>query len=87
MLRAINWENERNTIRDLTNQISDNLKANLSIDAFSTNLKKIWEKLHKGNFFTDPKITFVASEIEALLRHMSISFSPGHDENLVDFQD
>lgn len=85
MLRAINWENERNTIRDLTNQISDNLKANQSIEAFSTSLKKIWDKLHKGSFFTDPKITFVASEIEALLRHMSISFSPGHDENLVDF--
>lgn len=85
MLRAINWENERDTIRSLTDQISDNLKANPSIDAFSISLKKIWEKLHKGSFFTDPKITFVASEIEALLRHMSISFSPGHDETLVDF--
>ncbi|MEF3097757.1 AAA family ATPase, partial [Raoultella terrigena] len=41
--------------------------------------------LHKGSFFTDPKITFVASEVEALLRHMSVSFSPGHDEQLVDF--
>lgn len=85
MLRAINWENERDTIRNLTNQISDNLKANPSIDSFSTNLKQVWEKLHKGSFFADPKITFVASEIEALLRHLSISFSPGHDENLVDF--
>lgn len=85
MLHAINWENERDTIRSLTDQISDNLKANPSIDAFSTSLKKTWEKLHKGSFFTDPKITFVASEVETLLRHMSISFSPGHDENLVDF--
>jgi predicted ATP-dependent endonuclease of OLD family len=41
--------------------------------------------LHKGSFFSDPKITFVASEIEALLRHMSVSFSPGHDENFVDY--
>lgn len=39
----------------------------------------------KGSYFTDPKITFVASEIEALLRHLSVSFSPGHDDNLVDF--
>lgn len=44
-----------------------------------------WASLHKGSFFADPKITFVASEIEALLRHMSVSFTPGHDENLVDF--
>ncbi len=41
--------------------------------------------LHKGSYFTDPKITFVASEIEALLRHLSVSFSHGHDDNLVDF--
>lgn len=42
-------------------------------------------RLHRGTFFTDPKLTFVTSEIESLLRHMSVSFSPGHDENLVDF--
>ena len=41
--------------------------------------------MHKGSFFADPKLTFVASEIEALLRHMSVSFTPGHDEQLVDF--
>ena len=41
--------------------------------------------LHKGSFFADPKLTFVASEIDSLLRHMSVSFSPGHGENLVDF--
>ena len=48
-------------------------------------LEKTWGTLHKGSYFTDPKITFVASEIEALLRHLSVSFSPGHDEHLVDF--
>ncbi|MEI8650429.1 AAA family ATPase [Paraglaciecola sp. Hal342] len=48
-------------------------------------MQKIWTSVHKGSYFSDPKITFVASEIEALLRHLSISFSPGHDENLVDF--
>lgn len=48
-------------------------------------MKAAWDTLHKGSFFTDPKITFVASEVEALLRHMSVSFSPGHDEQLVDF--
>jgi hypothetical protein len=48
-------------------------------------LKTAWSALHKGSFFADPKLTFVASEIEALLRHMSVSFTPGHDEQLVDF--
>ena len=72
MLRAVNWDAERTVIKGLTDQIS-------------TSLKSAWSALHKGSFFADPKLTFVASEIEALLRHMSVSFTPGHDEQLVDF--
>ena len=85
MLRAVNWDAERTVIRDLTDQISESLAANPSINAFSISLKSTWSALHKGSFFADPKLTFVASEIEALLRHMSVSFTPGHDEQLVDF--
>ena len=85
MLRAVNWDAERAVIKGLTDQISDSLAANPSINAFSSSLKSAWSALHKGSFFADPKLTFVASEIEALLRHMSVSFSPGHDEQLVDF--
>lgn len=85
MLRAVNWDAERAAIKGLTDQISDSLAANPSINAFSTSLKTAWSALHKGSFFADPKLTFVASEIEALLRHMSVSFTPGHDEQLVDF--
>lgn len=85
LLRSVNWDNERNEIKELTDQISDSLAANPSVDAFSESLKSVWGMLHKGSFFADPKITFIASEIDALLRHMSVSFSPGHDETLVDF--
>ncbi|MCD0424161.1 AAA family ATPase [Rubrivivax sp. JA1024] len=85
MLRAVNWDAERAAIKGLTDQISGSLAANPSINAFSASLKTAWSALHKGSFFADPKLTFVASEIEALLRHMSVSFTPGHDEQLVDF--
>jgi hypothetical protein len=85
LLRAINWENEREEVRGFTDQISKSLANNPSVNNFSNSLKEIWTSVHKGSYFSDPKITFVASEIEALLRHLSISFSPGHDENLVDF--
>ena len=85
LLRAVNWEGEREKIKDLTDQISESLSANQSVTTVSEHLEEIWGALHKGSFFADPKITFVASEIEALLRHMSVSFSPGHGENLVDF--
>lgn len=85
MLRAVNWENERKEVKGFTDQISESLAANPSIAALSESLKTTWGTLHKGSFFADPHITFVASEIEALLRHLSVSFSPGHDEELVDF--
>lgn len=85
ILRAVKWDAEREEIKTLTDQISDSLAANPSVNTLSESLKKTWATLHKGKFFADPKITFVASEIESLLRHMSVSFSPGHDESLVDF--
>ena len=85
LLRAVRWDAERETIKGLTDQISDSLAANPSVNAFSATLKTSWATLHKGKFFADPKITFVASEIEALLRHLSVSFTPGHDGSLVDF--
>lgn len=85
MLRAVNWDEERAAIKGLTDQISGSLAANPSINAFSISLKSVWSALHKGSFFADPKLTFVASDIDALLRHMSVSFTPGHDEQMVDF--
>lgn len=85
MLRAVNWENERDEVKGFTDQISESLANNSSIAALSERLKTTWSVLHKGNFFANPQITFVASEIEALLRHLSVSFSPGHDEEWVDF--
>jgi putative ATP-dependent endonuclease of the OLD family len=85
LLRAVNWNAERDVIKDLTDKISESLITNPSVNALSESLKTAWNSLHKGNFFANPKVTFIASEVEALLRHMSISFSPGHEDELVDF--
>lgn len=76
LLRAVRWDAERETIKSLTDQISVSLAANPSVNAFSESLKTTWATLHRGKFFADPKITFVASEIESLLRHLSVSFTP-----------
>lgn len=85
LLRSVNWENERKDINQLTKQINNTLENNPSVKTISEILKQSWEKLHKGSYFKEPKISFVHSEIENILRHMSVSFTPGHDENLVDF--
>ncbi|HEY8037785.1 MAG TPA: AAA family ATPase [Methylobacter sp.] len=85
LLRAVNWDGERTIIKSLTDQISSNLADNSSVSSLSAKLTETWKGLHKGCYFADPSITFVAREIEALLRHLSVSFSPGHGEQLVDF--
>jgi predicted ATP-dependent endonuclease of OLD family len=85
LLRAVNWDTERAAIKSLTDQISSNLSGNASVASLSTKLSDMWKRLHKGSYFADPSITFVASEIDALLRHLSVSFSPGHEDQTVDF--
>ena len=84
-LRAVNWQVERETIKDLTTQISVALAGNGAVGLLGTQLSGIWHILHKGSFFAEPKVTFVSSEIEVLLRHLSVSFSPAHGEEIVDF--
>jgi putative ATP-dependent endonuclease of OLD family len=85
LLRAVDWEKERKEVQGFTEEISKSLASNPSIKSFSDKLKISWGALHKGSYFSDPRVTFIASELESLLRHLSISFAPGHDEDLVDF--
>ena len=85
LLRAANWNEDRETVKDLTEQITECLAENESVQTLSENLANAWKRLHKGNFFASPRLTFENSEIEALLRHLTVSFSPGHGENQVDF--
>ena len=84
-LRSANWATEREKISDLTGQISSTLEGNGAIDGMTSALSARWSNLHKGNYFADPSISFARSELENLLRHLSIGFAPGHGEQLVDF--
>lgn len=85
LLRAANWKNESENVRTLTEQINTCLENNISVQTISEALKKTWEIVHKGSYFKEPKISFAHSEIENILRHISVSFTPGHDEEIVDF--
>lgn len=85
LLRAANWNEDRETVKDLTEQITECLAENESVQTLSESLTNAWKRLHRGSFFASPRLTFENSEIEALLRHLTVSFSPGHGENQVDF--
>ncbi len=84
-LRAADWSDERKTIGDLTAQITAALASNAAIEGIGDSLTEFWSQLHKGQFFADPAVSFAQSEIDALLRHLSLTFTPGHGEPLVDF--
>lgn len=84
-LRAADWSNERAVIGNLTAQITAALTGNSAIEGIGDSLSEIWGQLHKGQFFAAPAVTFAQNEINTLLRHLSLTFSPGHGEPLVDF--
>ncbi len=42
ILRAVQWDKERDVIRGFTDGISDSLAANPSVNAFSVHLQKAW---------------------------------------------
>lgn len=84
-LRAADWSDERETISRLTAQITAALAGNAAIEGIGESLSGIWSQLHKGQFFVDPAVSFAQSQIDTLLRHLSLTFTPGHGEPLVDF--
>jgi putative ATP-dependent endonuclease of the OLD family len=85
VLRSADWSVERDEIATLTEQISDELRDNAAVGGIANALTDRWGGLHKGAHFTDPSISFGRNEIEKLLRHLSLGFTPGHGENIVDF--
>lgn len=84
-LRSADWSAERDQMSTLTGQINDSLKDSAAIESISKALKARWGDLHKGTFYADPSVTFAGNEIETFLRHMSVCFTPGHGDSLVDF--
>lgn len=84
-LRSADWSAVREEISTLTEQIGDELRDNAAIGGIATALTDQWGGLHKGSHYTNPSVSFGRNEIENLVRHLSIGFTPGHGENIVDF--
>jgi putative ATP-dependent endonuclease of OLD family len=85
VLRAAVWNTEKEAIAGLTATISNTLSGNAAVSGVGTHLASYWSSLHKGSFYASPSLSFERSEIEGLLRHLSVGFTPGHHEEFVDF--
>lgn len=83
-LRAASWATEQDTIQTHTEAISETLKTNDAVDGISKELKSHWMSTHRGTHFAAPSLTFDRNDVDALLRHLNIAFSPGHGVTDVD---
>jgi putative ATP-dependent endonuclease of OLD family len=61
------------------------LSGNASVKGIGAQLASQWGALHKGKYYADPHVSFERNEIESLLRHLTLGFSPAHDAPTVDF--
>ncbi|SHJ73798.1 ATP-dependent nuclease [Halodesulfovibrio aestuarii] len=85
ILRAVEWKAQQSDVEALACDAAECLGENTTVSSFNELLEKYWGRLHKGAFFKDPKMSFGSSDIESFLKHLSILFSPGHDEEFVEY--
>lgn len=84
-LRAADWRSERAEITGLTRDIGVALASNAAVEGLGKQLTSHWAALHRGTYYANPSVSFERSEIDNLLRHLTVGFTPGHDGQIVDF--
>ena len=84
-LRAADWQAERAEVAKLTQSIGETLAGNTAVEGLSEQLTAHWTALHKGDYYANPSVSFERNEIDSLLRHLTVGFTPGHDDQIVDF--
>jgi len=85
LLRTASWADQREEIATLTQQITSVLGGSEAIVDFNEELSQSWASLHKGTYYAEPKISFERDDIDSLLKHLTIAFTPGHENPVVDF--
>lgn len=85
LLRAADWELERTTVATLSRNLSDALAANAGVAEMGTRLTAHWKSLHSGTYLSTTTLSFLRSEIEGALSHVSVELSPGPGQEVVDF--
>lgn len=85
VFRAADWSKEATDITDLTEEITDALGENEAVTTINTLISASWGQLHKGSYYARPEVSFGQSQIDSLLRHLTLTFTPGHEESTVEF--
>lgn len=75
-LRSANWKAENEKIQAWNAEITKSLAANPAIEAIGSQLTSNWGQLHKGDHYTSPTIGFGQSDLDLLLRQLTVNFGP-----------
>jgi len=67
-LRSANWPSEEQKIAELTGAISEAVSGNSAITSIGAQLASCWSALHKGGWYTNPRVTFGRSQLDNLLQ-------------------
>lgn len=78
VLRSASWGGQLGDIKRLSNELTGVLTDNTAIGGLGDELNEQWDTVHTGSFFTDPTMSFEVANLEGLLRHLTIEFSPAH---------
>ncbi len=85
VFRAADWSKEAADITELTEKITSALGGNEAVSSINSLIATTWSALHKGSYYTQPEVSFGQSEIDGLLKHLTLTFAPGHEEGVVGF--
>lgn len=85
VFRAADWSKEATDITDLTAKITSALCGNEAVSSINKLISASWGQLHKGSYYAEPEVSFGQSEIDSLLKHLTLTFTPGHEHNTVEF--
>ncbi|RFA06547.1 ATP-dependent endonuclease [Subtercola boreus] len=85
-LRAADWAAEKETLIDLSTQVTEALTANAAVKSIGVRLSAEWSALHTGEFFKNPTIAFGRGDLDGVLRQLTVSFSPSHEGSPLPFE-
>lgn len=84
MFRAADWTKERGDMVKLSEELTSSMASNAAVMSIGSAVQGVWDRLHKGRFFTDPSVTFGHGDMQDVLRQLTLTFAPGPGGAAVD---
>jgi putative ATP-dependent endonuclease of the OLD family len=85
-LRAANWTKQREAVSQLAGAMTKEVAGNEAIQALTDAVSTQWGALHSSSYYGKPEVSFTGSDLEALLKQLTLGFGPAPGEALVDYK-